>query len=379
MQSVLDNQTESDPLPPKGEGREPEAPLKEVRISLNSYQNRYGQLQSTLKTLQQALATAQASNNPAEQVNILKRIGLIHCHLEEYAWGVKCLEQALQIAQSIGNKASVGVILNYLGAAYRQTGQNRKALKAYLQALEIFEDSSNKVAIARIFNQLGDVYNNLGESDWARLCCRKALKIFHDLGNSPDGESAALYNMGNAYLQLGRPRQALAVFEQALAIHQKIHNPLGNSYASSNSEATILESIGTAYVKLNQEQQAMVFYQQALEIRQVTSKSPNAQARCLDYIGAVHYKLGNQARALLYHLQALGIMKSLNYTPGGESFSYNTTGYERLLHHLVVVYDRLGLSTQGVKCYQQAVEIVSTFGDNASEEAIWNYCNPDVN
>ncbi|HEY9710584.1 MAG TPA: tetratricopeptide repeat protein, partial [Oculatellaceae cyanobacterium] len=241
--------------------------------------------------------------------------------------------------------------------------------------LEIFEDSTNKAAIARIYNQLGDVYNNLGESDWARLCSRKALKMFQDLGNSPDGESAALHTMGKAYLQLGRPRQALALFEQALAISQKIHNPLGNVYASHNGEATILESIGTAYVQLNQEQQALEFYQKALKIHQTASASPNVEARNLDYIGAVHYKLGNQARALSYHLQALGILKLLNHTPSSESFLYNTTGYERLLHHLVVVYDRLGLHTQGVKCYQQAVEIVSTFGDNASEEAIWNYCN----
>ena len=144
MQSVLDNQTESDPLPAKGEGREYEAPPMEVRISLHSYQSRNGQLQSTLKTLQHALAKAQTNNNPADQVNILKRIGLIHCHLGEYAWGVKCLEQALQMAQSIGNKASVGVILNYVGAAYRQTGQYNKALRAYLQALEIFEDALTK-------------------------------------------------------------------------------------------------------------------------------------------------------------------------------------------------------------------------------------------
>ena len=137
----------------------------------------------------------------------------------------------------------------------------------------------------------------------------------------------------------------------------------------------ILESIGTAYVQLDQEQQALELYQKALEIRQVASESPTAEARTLDYIGAVHYKLGNQTRALWYHLQALGILKLINPTPYSERFSYNATGYERLLHHLLAVYDRL--HTQGVKCYQQAVEIVSTFGDNASEEAIWNYCNQE--
>jgi hypothetical protein len=43
----------------------------------------------------------------------------------------------------------------------------------------------------------------------------------------------------------------------------------------------------------------------------------------------------------------------------------------------MTVYDRLGLHAQGMKCYDQALEIVRTFGDNPSDEAIWNYCDQD--
>ncbi|MEW6498360.1 MAG: hypothetical protein AB1589_38545, partial [Cyanobacteriota bacterium] len=50
-----------------------------------------GQLQASLRTFQQALANARAKNNRTNQVNILKRIGVIHCKLGEYAWGIKCL------------------------------------------------------------------------------------------------------------------------------------------------------------------------------------------------------------------------------------------------------------------------------------------------
>lgn len=328
------------------------------------------QLQVKLKKFQKALATAQAKNNRANQVNLLKRIGLIHCQLSEYAWGIKCLKQALHLAQTLENQVSVGVILNYLGAAYRQIGQEHKALRVYLRALAIVQDIGNEAGVALLLNHLGDVYNSLGQSAQALSCSRQALEKFQDLGNFPDGEGAALHNIGEIYLQMNRPRQAMAFFEQAFAIYQKISNGTG--------EAKILESMATAYVRLDQEPQALEFYQRALEIRRQVGHSPNTEARSFDYIGAVHYKMGNCSRALWYHLQALGILQAVNCTASFERFDDETAGVKKLLQNLLPIYDRLGLHQEGVKCYQDAVEIVQTFGEQACEEAIGNFLNqPD--
>ncbi len=325
------------------------------------------QLQVNLKKFQKALATAQAKNNRANQVNLLKRIGLIHCQLSEYAWGIKCLKQALHLAQTLENQVSVGVILNYLGAAYRQIGQEHKALRVYLRALAIVQDIGNEAGVALLLNHLGDVYNSLGQSAQALSCSRQALEKYQDLENFPDGEGAALHNIGEIYLQMNRPRQAMAFFEQALAIYQKISNCTG--------EAKILESMATAYVRLDQEQQALEFYQRALEIRQDVGYSPNADARSFDYMGAVHYKIGNFSRALWYHLQALGVLQAVNYTASFERFGDDTAGVKKLLQNLLPIYDRLGLHHEGVTCYQYAVEIVQTFGEHACEEAICNFLN----
>jgi tetratricopeptide (TPR) repeat protein len=166
-------------------------------------QARQSQLQTALKTFKQALAKAEADNNYAAQVDILKRIGLIHCKMEEYAWGIKRLEQALRFAKALRNQVNIGVILNYLGAAYYQTGQDHKALRLYLQALAIFREVRDLPNVARIFNRLGQIYNSLGQSEQALPCCRQALKMFQDLDHSPDGESTALHSIGKAHLQLG--------------------------------------------------------------------------------------------------------------------------------------------------------------------------------
>jgi len=338
---------------------------QDFRLTENDAKYQPSLLKTTLKKYQQALAIAQSTNNRANQVNILKRMGIIHCKLGEHAWGINCLKQALQLAQAMENQVSVGIILNYLGAAYRQTGQEHKALRVYLRALEIFKDIENKAGVALLLNHLGEVYNSLGQSDQALSCSRQALEKLQELGNSPDAEGAALHNIGEIYLQMKRHRQALAFFVQALAIYQKVGN--------RKSEAKVLESIATVYVRLDQDRRALKLYQQALEIRQEVGDSSNAEARSFDYLGAVHYKLGNPSCALCYHLRALGILQGHNYTAGIDQFGDDTAARKKLLQNLVPVYDRLGLHDQGMKCYQKAVEIIRTFGENVCEEAICNF------
>lgn len=335
-----------------------------------NHQDCPSQLRASLKTYQKALATARSKNNWTNQVNILKRIGIIHCKLGEQAWGIKCLKQALQLAQVLGNQVNISIILNYLGAAYRQTGQEHKALRVYLRALEIVNELGNEPGAALLLNHLGEVYNSLGQLEQALLCSRQALETFQNLDNSPHGEGAALHNIGEIYLQMKRYRQALAFLKQALGIYQKFGNRKG--------EANVLETIATAYVKLNQERRALEVYQQVLAIRQDVGDLSNAKARCLDYIGAVYYKLGNPARALWYHLQALGIVQAYNYTVGIDRYGDDRMIIGKLLQNLLSVYNRLGLHKQGVMCYQYAVEIVEIFGENACEEAICNYLTQDV-
>jgi tetratricopeptide (TPR) repeat protein len=325
---------------------------------------RSSQLKANLKKYQKALVTARSKNNRVNQVTILKRIGLVHCKLGEYAWGIKCLKQALQLAQNLGNQVSMSVILNYLGAAYRQTGQDHKALRVYARALTICNQLGNRAGAALVLNHLSEAHLSLGQSQQALFCSRQALEKYHELGNAPDGEGTALHNIGEVYLQLKRLRQAIALFEQALTLYQKAGNRKG--------EAKILESLGTVHALLDQEPQALKLYQQALAIRQEICDLPNLRARSLDYIGAIYYKMGNPVRAVQYHLQALGLLQIYTDVMSTQRWFDNTDEIKKLLQNLMAVYDRLGLHTQGVKCYQDAVKIVQTFGENACEQAICN-------
>ena len=73
------------------------------------------------------------------------------------------------------------------------------------------------------------------------------------------------------------------------------------------------------------------------------------------------------SRALCYHLQALRVLQTF----------HQTTDSERLLHYLLPVYESLRLPELGIKCYEQALDIIKTFGTNPCEDAIAQYCGED--
>jgi tetratricopeptide (TPR) repeat protein len=362
MQSVLDYQAESNFERQQKKGKCDVIPFSScLTMPQKNEKQRHSsqeQLQTTLKTFQQALARAEENHNHIAQVESLKLIGLIHCKLGQYAWGIKCLQKGLRYAKAIRNQANIGIILNYLGAAYYQTGQDRKALWVYSQALTVFTQENDVVNVARILNRIGQICNCLKQPERALLCSRQALKMYQGLKNDPNGESIALQSLGEAHLQLERPRAAIAFFDQALAISRKTGN--------RHNEATILEDIGTAYLKLNPPIKALQCYEQALAIRrQIDDK--NGEVRNLNYIGAVYYKLARNSHALCYHLQALRVLQAVNHAADSE----------RLLQHMLPGYEALGLHELGMKCYEQALEIVKTFGTNPCKEAIAQYCGEE--
>ncbi|MGB7441384.1 MAG: tetratricopeptide repeat protein [Coleofasciculaceae cyanobacterium] len=333
-------------------------------IRLFRYQKRQEELSASLKTLHQSLASFRAKQDLFGQMNTLKCIGLVHCCLGEYAWGIKCLEQSWRIAQRMRKFISAGAILNLLGTAYRQTGQIEQALKTHRRAWVIFRDAGDQVGTAKTFNRLAEVHNSLGHPEQALRYARPARNIFQDLGKFPEEEATAVYNIAEAYSRLGRYRQALALFEQALVIYAKSRQFSG--------KAKTLESMGKAYFKLGDCKRALQFYQQALAIHRQRGDCLGSEVRCLDYLGAVHYKLGNYVFAISYHLQALEAWRLPSCTNTDLFFDEQNVS-DKYLIELKKVYQYLGLSTEGKLCCEQVREIIRIYGDRVTQEAIRNY------
>ena len=153
---------------------------------------------------------------------------------------------------------------------------------------------------ADLLGQLGQTYLDLGRA-------REALPLFErqfalaretlDRG----GEAAALGNLGNAYDLLGEPRRAIEHYEQWLALAREIGDRRG--------EAAALGSLGNAYL-LDEPRRAIEHYEQALAIaREIGNR--RGEAAALGNLGVAYAALGEPRRAIERHEQHLAIVREI--------------------------------------------------------------------
>jgi diguanylate cyclase (GGDEF)-like protein len=89
------------------------------------------------------------------------------------------------------------------------------ALLRGMQGLRLAREFGDPLSEARLHNDIGLVYGNLGEFGSSLEHLLSALRLMRPEGVEPLG--SVLNNIGNVYLELDDPRQALDFFRQALA------------------------------------------------------------------------------------------------------------------------------------------------------------------
>ena len=104
---------------------------------------------------------------------------------------------------------------------------------------------------------LGIAYKNLGEPRKAIGVYEQALVIDREIGDRK-GEGADLGNLGIAWADLGEPRKAIEFYEQRLVIAREIGDRRG--------EGNALGNLGNAWADLGETRKAIGFYEQQLVI-----------------------------------------------------------------------------------------------------------------
>ena len=154
---------------------------------------------------------------------------------------------------------------------------------------------------------LGNAYHNLGQVPQAIASYQQALAISREIGDRR-GEGADLGNLGNAYRNLGQVPQAIAYHQQALAISREIGDRSG--------EGAALGNLGNAYRNLGQVPQAIAYYQQALAIsREIGDR--RGEGNHLGNLGLAYAALGQVPQAIEYYQQALAIFEEIKSPNAG--------------------------------------------------------------
>jgi CHAT domain-containing protein/tetratricopeptide (TPR) repeat protein len=175
---------------------------------------------------------------------LLNNIGFSYITLGEPRRALRFLEDALRIRRKAGDRSGEIATRNNLGTARRKLGEPKEALEQYRQALELatsFKDARQQ-ALSR--QGLAEIDLDRGDPAAALRELEAALAVLWEKGDRQT--EAALFSLqGRALTLAGRPRDALAAFQEALKRQQAVRDRAGTA-DTLHSLALAERSLGLA-------------------------------------------------------------------------------------------------------------------------------------
>jgi tetratricopeptide (TPR) repeat protein len=228
-----------------------------------------------------------------------------------------------------------------------QRGAAHEALPKFQQALGICREIGNRRGEATVLFNLGGAYLGLGRVQEAMAQFQQALNICRDLEDLV-GCSDALLRLGAAYQSLGQFQDALEYFQQALSVQQET--------GDRGQEAAVRNALGVVYRNMGRPQEALEHYRVALDIlRDLGDRSTEGAVH--NNLSLVYQALGQLQDALRHALQALELARDLR-DPRNEGTALNTLG---------AIYDALAQEERALEHYEQALDRRRQVGDRRGE------------
>ncbi|HEU0030447.1 MAG TPA: serine/threonine-protein kinase [Kofleriaceae bacterium] len=156
----------------------------------------------------------------------------------------------------------IGDTLALLGGLRVQTGDLAGGIADLRRALPLLESrAASKSAVAGLHNSLGEAYRMSGKLAEAATEYERARVLHVELHGPDDAEIAvAIFNLGEVALAAHRPADALARYDEALAMWERVH-------ASPVVFGHGLTGRGEALVALGKPREAIAPLERALAIR----------------------------------------------------------------------------------------------------------------
>ncbi|MEZ4617343.1 MAG: AAA family ATPase [Caldilineaceae bacterium] len=207
---------------------------------------------AALEQFTRALTAAQQLVSPPSLTPLYRRRGLAYETVGDFEQARTDLTTALELAQTAADRHGEWQLLLDLGQLwaahnYAQTGdylQQALTLARTLAAQAVDaarQASSHPAPLAHTLNRLGNWYLNVGQPQEALRCHQEALTIFQELNDAPG--LAQTYDLLGLMIYLGgNPVQGAHYLQQAIALFQQLRER--QSLASS---LTTLAICGPGY------------------------------------------------------------------------------------------------------------------------------------
>lgn len=215
-------------------------------------------------------------------------------------------------------------------------GDPRDLLQVHHIALESARTTNAREGEAGVLNNLGFTYYFAKEYRQALRYLREAHILYRELGDTY-GEAMGLMNIATASIELGELTAVIKVYEQAIALFDKVGNKVIKAHA--------YHRLGDAYRRMEQYDSASECYRMALRLRRELDHP--RQADTLTALGELHLIRGD-------------IMTAMGYLEGALLFHHRALDERRTaeaLEALATVYFRLNRYTDAIPHAAEAARL----------------------
>ena len=215
-----------------------------------------GRIDEALAIYENGLARCQASGGAPASI-LLRKIGLVYYYRGDFDVALNLFESARRVADEAGSVGHVATALNCSAAVHQAFGQLDMAAATYSRAREYALGDNNEQLVVMIDQNLAIIANIRGDTTVALERFQDALDRARDLGDEL-GVTRILNNMGMAYVDLERWKDAEAAFDEA--------NVLAARLGDAETIGTVSLNRAELYTKVERFDDARACCDQAFEI-----------------------------------------------------------------------------------------------------------------
>jgi DNA-binding NtrC family response regulator/Tfp pilus assembly protein PilF len=182
---------------------------------------RLGELQNARDLYDQALALYRRLDEAGNAARLRNSLGLIHKNLCEWDAAVGHFRAALDTFRAMGRYAETAFPLLNLGVVYQKSGEWTPAQDHYREAGRVFRQVADPVGLVRVSIGLGNVARLQRRFADAERALNDALLGAREQVARRE-EVLAIEFLGELEFDRERPQEALAKYEQALAMAERV-------------------------------------------------------------------------------------------------------------------------------------------------------------
>lgn len=153
------------------------------------------------------------------------QVGLMAILLNLFAWdhALDIAGQAIPVLDAYGDRPNAAVARHNQGRAYQLLGDYSSARKNFEHNIQVFESVRSRRALGVTQNVLGQIAAVEGSYEQALSLHDSALTLAKTV-NSLDGQAYALHAIGDVYIKMGKPSEAIQHLETACALWTEQEN-----------------------------------------------------------------------------------------------------------------------------------------------------------